>query len=511
MSYALLVQLAIVVGVYAYHRWFEDKPPKPKPADANMPRVEEGGAVPIIYGRCRVRAPILSWYGFAKAYANADTDGFGGSNEYLWGADFLYVLGLTFNNGTNRVHNVWAGELKLFWDDTNFTVHGHAATGDGEFEEDILIESSLVNGSGFVGGKIEFLNGKPLQRLIDSGTFAPTTEAGRRIQLASSPTPDLVPAFRGYLSALLFNGPFGTWSPVTGSTRGFWIGATPNPPAFSFEASSYPVYGTGPFSQVGDDANPADVIYDILIGTFGKLGLNPSQIDITAFAECSYTLYSEGHGYSRAFEERMTAAEMIQDVLRHIDGVVYFDQATQKIVLKLIRADYNSSLIPAITPDNCEDLKFADAGGWTSIHNKVRVVYSDRANNYQDGSVTAQNPANFFGQSSEAAEIVLQFPGCTTRSQADQIAARELAARSRPLLKCQALVDRRLLPARPGDVLALYWPEANVSNRLMRVAAESPGDAGSNSVLLNLIEDYFYVYRFEPNPDTFPPFPDAAG
>lgn len=507
MSYALLVQIAIVVGVYAYHRWIEDKPPKPKPPVANMPVVEEGGAVPIIYGRTRVRAPILSWYGYARPVAAADTGGLAGLNEYLWAADFFYTLGLTFTTGTNRVHNVWAGEMKLvFTPQPPFIQNG-----DGEFESETLVEAASSTGTGFIGGKIEFFNGKPLQRLIDPVTFAPTTEAGRRIQLASAPSPDLVPAFRGYLSALLYNGTFSSWDPVTGPPDSFYIGASPNPPAFSFEVSSYPQYGTGPFAQVGLDANGADVIRDLLVGTFGKLSVDPANIDIVSFAAASYTLYTEGIGYSRAFEERMTAVEMMQDVLRHIDGILYWNRATQKWVLKLVRADYNSSLIPSITPDNCEELKFTDAGGWTSIHNKVRIVYSDRANNYQDGSVTAQNPANFFGQDSEAAEIVLPFMACTTREQANIIAARELAARSRPLLKCQALVDRRLLDANPGDVLALYWPEANVTNRLMRVSAADPGGSGSNSVLLSLIEDYFFVYRFEPNPNTFPPFPDAAG
>lgn len=508
MSYALLVQLAIVAGVYAYHRWFEDKPPKQKPPDVNMPRVEEGSTVPIIYGRTRVRAPVLAWTDDAKVVAAADiSGGIAGTNAYLWSADFFYVLGLTFDRGRNAVHNMWAGDLKLFW---NPQLGGQ--TGDGEFENPILAETLITNGTGFVGGSVEFLNGKATQRIIDASTFAPTTYAGQRIK-RTAPGGDtgLVPAFRGYLSVLLYNGTFGAWDPVTGSPTSFWIGATPTPPAFSFEASSYPIYGVGPFSQVGDDANPADAIYDILTNPFGKLGINPDKIDVGSFTAASYALFTEGHGYSRAFEERMTAAEMIQDVCRHIDAVLYFNRLTQKITIKLIRADYNSSLIPTIGQHNCEELKFTDAGGWTNIHNKVRVVYSDRENNYQDGSVTAQNPANFFGQASEAAEIVLQFPGCTTRNTANLIAARELAARSRPLLKCQALVDRRLLDVNPGDPVALYWPEANITNRLMRVAAVSEGDEGSNGVLLNLIEDYFYVYRYAPAPETFPTFPDSAG
>ncbi len=274
-----------------------------------------------------------------------------------------------------------------------------------------------------------------------------------------------------------------------------WVhGTTAQLPSYSFECSSYPAVGLYG-SQVGDEANPADVIYDLLTGTFGKLGLSTDLVDSVSFEAAARTLLDEAHGYSRAFDELRSASEYIADILKQIDAVLYEDPIDSKIKLKLIRADYVPADCLEINPENCQKIETPAAGGWTGRANKIRVTFPKRGSQYTDGSATAQNQANAVGQDGIVEEVVLDFRGVCTQALADTIAGRELAALSRPMFKCSAIVDRSFLRINPGDVVALTWPDWHISGMLMRVAGVTRGSLQSGAIKLDLIQDFFYTAR----------------
>lgn len=480
---ALLVEAGIWASLYIYHRYFEDGPKYPPSSAISIPKTADGTAIPMVFGKYRIRAPNLAWIG--DAIPSSDPQYTGGVAPWAYMMDMFFVLGIPFGggSGTQKIHKMWAGESKL---DGDVTLEG--LTGAGGHETAAIVDSGvLIGNTGFIGQRLEFLNGNPSQQLVDPVTHTSTTFSGDRLGIADM---TLVPGYRGFCCALLFNG---------GGGVGWVHGSSSNPPRYSFEVSSYPqtgvefYYDGGLSVAVGVEANPADVIYDVLTAVFLKLGISTSLVDITSFGAAAKQLLIEGHGYSMATEAITSAEEFIMSILKQIDAVMYEDPVDSKIKIKLIRADYDPWVAREVNVDNCTELQNFAAGGWTGIYNKVSVTFADRTNDYNDATAHAQNAANAVGQDGIVREMTQEHRGTCTWAQASAIAARELTAYSRPMIKCKAVVDRSFLRTVQGDVVALSWPEYGLYRMMMRVAGVTRGSLEDGSIVLDLIQDMFYV------------------
>lgn len=496
--YLELGAAAYLLGDYAYHRWIaeDSTPPKPKPArEIDIPRTDDGAAIPMIYGRCRVRSPWLAWTSAFEA-TPGDEVSFGNQAAFIYSMDMFFVLGIPFPDGDQGIHNVFVDDLKLlggpFLD---------ALTGDGGNETPAIVDSGATLADadqGFIGQCVEFLNGKSTQQLCNQTTpFAATTAAGQRMA-ASAGSGAFVPGFRGYLSALLHN---------TGGVQWF-IGSSPRTGAYSFECSSYPTEDQcvttsdvlGEFGQpvklpkIGLEANPADVLRDVLVS---KLGVSTAYVDDATFAAAGLTLYKEGDGYSRAHDDGAEAGEVVEEILKQIDGVLREDPATGKVQLKLIRADWDPSAVPLISPACCDRLENFSAGGRSNLTTKIRIVFSNRDKDYQDDSEPAHNQAAAAGQDGVVREIVIRMPGICTAANARAHATRELSARSRPIARFRATCDRtgQLTTLRPGDPVVVTWPRYGVSEMACRVAHVGRGQLGDDKISLDLIQDFVTVHR----------------
>jgi hypothetical protein len=474
----MFLELAVVgflAGQYVYHRWIEDKPVKKKapPRELQLPRIDPGASVPLIYGRYRVRAPILVWH--ETPYLQTSS----------YRMNMVFVLGIPFADGagTSRIHNMWAGDQLLLWLD-GAPLH----TGNGGFEDPISIVGYDASSGEALGiGLIQLLNGGPTQELVDAGGNG-VTHTG--VAMLANLSAAGIPGYRGYMTVCLY-----AWT----------IGATPSVPNYSFEASSY---HTGHpnlslFGTYQDDANPVNVIYDLLTAKFGKLGIDPNQIDLGSFMAAQYTLFMEGHGYSRFIEDAVDADDILQEIQRQIDGVLRENPTTGKLELKLIRNDFDPLQIPHITKDNCEKIVSGAVGGWTNIHNKLRIVYHNRAKDYAEDTESAENQANASDQDIKN-PLILQFPGVCYQSLAKAIAVRELAARSRPLMKMRAIVDRSFVRVSHGDAVKVTWSNPDISGLVFRVANVERGTLEDGKIALDLIQDYYYIWRNQtPKPTGF--------
>jgi hypothetical protein len=490
-------QYLVAVGVIgldiAWHRWID--PPKATQApvpnrEFEVPKIEEGSAVPIIYGKVRVDAPVLAWSGYPKTMSNADAVAGGftvGDAPFLYFLDMFYVVGIGFPNGLTKVHGVWVGDVKLSWLD--FV----GMTGDGGFEL-AIVAGSLPGIVPEFGGQVEFLNGNDAQVMCDGGdgTGTPHTAAAQLMQIDGGRE---VPGYRGYLSALLYAA--GPVDPVTGPQFSWCIGGSSTVPAHAFEASSYPNTSLDA-QKIGDDANPADVCYDLLRTRFGKLGLDnliDTYVDYESFRECAEKLRIEGHGYSRVWNDVTPASEILGDVLRQVDGTIYQDMVDGRIKMFLVRPDESPINAPEINPSNCVDLEPVQIGARTGLINRVRVKYTNRNNEYKTDTESADNLANSVGENGEVIEQVVEFLGCTSAATAAQLAARELGVLGRPVLKFRAKVDRSFYRSFPGQLVAVTWPLYNLSGMMFRVARVIPGDPKSNLMTLELISDFYYTQR----------------
>jgi len=510
------ISIGILVGQYVYHRWKggDDNPTPAK--EIQLARVDEGAPYAQIYGRCRIRQPILAWHSSPQFTWHEFDEGV---IETLYAMDMFFVLGFPMRDGArNKIHGLWLGELAmppyeysvppLYTPAESFD----ELTGDGGYERSTRVLAVVrQDGSRAFGGEIEFLRGGEAQELVNDAGVA-VTLAGEKM-LANGVPAASIPGYRGMMCILLTQHAIDLDPNVAADfiPERFVIGPSPQVPAVSVEASSYAfpwLTNLESHTLIGDDANPADVIYDILWNTRARLGLPLERIDRFSFELAAIQLKAESHGYSLAIEDSRPAEKIIEDILIQIDGVVYEDPRDGKIKIRLVRGDYDPSATLHITRDNCDELKMAASRGWSNITNKIRVAFENRQNAYRDDSATAQNQANAGG--ADAGELVIQAPGCKTMTLAREIAARELSATSRPIAKCSAYVNSDFYYTVVGDVVRVTWPEIGWSEMLFRVADVDRGTNENGKIRLDLIQDFFYVRRGVLNPiPPLPPFPEG--
>jgi hypothetical protein len=481
--WTLIVAAAILAGTYVYHRWIEDHPGPPRPADISVPRVDEGAPIPLVYGRCRVRSPVLAWSGNLHQPPAAGGD---------YNLNMLFVVGIPFYGGLTTLGSTVVGPI-------GFNGVGGMYTGDllgygfsGLIEAHTVDHATYVNndgGGGSGAGVVAaFYPGSPYQDvgelLNPSGGIT-----ARDNMIDGGVSPSLIP---GYRNQIIFFGEFN-------------IGPNPSPPAFGFEVTSL---STGTTAFMGQsllyDADPAAVLYDLITSPWGKLGLPVDIIDMPSFRASSLTLCNEGHGYSRSFEGTFDASEAIRDILQQTDGTLYQEPTTGKLVYKLVRNDYVVTNLEDINPGNViaengkAEISYA-IQGWNETFNQVRLTFTDRqffdgnptqAGIYTDGLALAQNGANAFSQG-RLRSIDVRYMGCCSRALAQKLASRELAVVSRPMVKATITVNRTFNAHRPGDVVTWTWPELAIDHMIMRIARVNFGQLHDGAITLDLIRDAF--------------------
>lgn len=461
---------AFLLSDFIYHRFNEDEPVQKKgPIEVGIPRTDEGAPVPMLFGKTLVRQPVLAW-----AYCT-NINGTTSANVIMF---FVVAIGCDDGNGTNQIHGVRVG------DDDRGT--GWTQTGDG-------LELTTVGQLGIV---VETLNGNSSQVLAEDGdTFSDAPTYTGRAMIAKGVPHAEIGGYRGYLSICLLTiagggggeeDPFGGWSISQGAST----------PAIAFEASSRhtPTGPMGVWSVVGSDMNVANAIYLLLVQKFGAAGLDSSRIDTTTFESAAYHLHTESQGCSMTINQARSADEYIKDLLRQIDGALDENPATGKVELRLVRADFDPNQISEINRSNTVKLLGFAAGGWTDVVNKIRVLFMDRDNKYQDGSVTAQNQGNSAAQDSNEEQII-EMPYVHEENLARAIANRELQARSRPLTKMRAMCGRWAIRLMRGDPVRVVWSKPDIAGRIFRVANVERGTLEDGAVAVDLVEDFNYTHR----------------
>lgn len=494
-----LLSLGIMLADYVYHRWFQDQPTTPNPGlEIKVPTSTEGAVIPLYYGQCLIKAPVLAWWGSAHVYPGGSAPIPQLNAQWLYAINMFFIAGIGFS-GFADVHlvNIYAGDLVLHllkFDQSYGAYDGRGGTSTGGSSVNYAPWQSengdVIGDTVAMGGWVQYYNGHPDQTMVDSGMTIATTDIARRMLLEGISGQN-IPGYRGYSSVALYG--------EGSETLSQWvIGVEAQPPAFGFEFSSTPEgAGSGIIGYPDNtiDVNPIDVVYDLLTGTMGKLGLDPTRLDSSSMTRAATTLANEGFGMSRVWDDGQDAKAYLDEVMMLVDGCYYEDPQTGLFMVKLIRPDFDPTKLKEINPSNCSGLDNFAASGWTDVTNRVRVKYTDRLNFYRDGSEMDSNLGNAVGQTGEIREVQLEYMACTQAATAVSLVTRELQARSRPLLKCRVTVDQSFYRSTVGDPLMLTWPDANISRVVMRVASVSRGTLKDGSIIMDLLQDYFYVHR----------------
>lgn len=513
--------------------------------DIRTTTATEGRVVPLVWGTNQLAGPNVVWYGDLRQKPITQTvkTGLFSSEDVVLG--FKYYLGIQFalcRGTTPELLRIWIGDDEVF---AGTVTSGNAAA----INKPKLFGGDDL-GSGGVVGSLRFFSGSPSQLPADylaareatsatvgaggtgysvgdvltlvGGTFsvaarfevasvssgavtavnlltegvytvapsnpaATTSTAGTGCTLSVSYSASLqdsngaTPAYRGTCYALL---------------EGGYIGNSVSLKPWKFEVRRIP---TGPAAggnesvNGGMDANPVNVIYEVMTDKDWGLGFDPSEIDSSNFAAVGVVLKNEGNGFSMVLDSAIEATELIQEVERQIDGVVFFDQASGKWKINLARADYDIDTVPELSPATYVELKDFTRGAWEDTTNAVKVAFNDRSDSYKDTFATAQDMANVRLQNGTLVNGNLSFPGVKDRTLANNIAWRHLRSSSYPLAKMTIVVDRASYDVQPGQPLAFTDPDLGITKLPVRVTKIDFGLLEQGQIELSLVQDVFYT------------------
>lgn len=236
------------------------------------------------------------------------------------------------------------------------------------------------------------------------------------------------------------------------------------------------------------DANPAHIIYECLTNTDWGMGSPLAAIDYDSFAAASVTLYSEYFGLSLLWTRQSSIQDFVQEILDHIQAVLYVDPSTGLLTLTLIRADYDEATLPVIDPDNA-DLTSFSRKLWGDIVNEIVVTWTNPENE-QEETITVQDDASIATQGGPVSDS-RNYYGVRDAALAQSLAYRDLRSAGQPLATCEAEVDRTQWRLRPASVIKVTWPEYGLSEVVMRVTSIDYGKPGDMTIKLALIEDSY--------------------
>lgn len=441
--------------------------PKPKTENARAstlddlqyPRANEGDVVPLGLGRFRVKGPNTLWVGDFEAVPikKKQKTGLFSSKKVIVGYQYYVGVQLGLALGPCTLHKIWSAKDEL-WSGT--------ASADGT-----AIAVNLPNlyggkekGGGFVG-TIRFY----------TGSFTQTVNA----YLAGKIGAGLVPGYRGTCYVVL---------------EKCFIGEQNSLRELTFEMSRYSNDLGIPDNKhiIGDDLNPMEVLYQAFTLDWGGLDVNPALLDLDSLRACAVTLYAEGNGMSVNISSPNSGKDIAEEVIRQVDGMMYSDVQTGKIIFKLIRNDYAIEDLPVFDESNVVGVRGFTSKLWDDTINQVRVTYTNRDKKYEKGTAMVQDMANINSQG-RVRSVTQSYPGVTEGALATELATRDLAQGSVPLMSVKLELNREGAALRPGDPFVWGWAAYGIGQVVMRVKKFDLGSINDNKIVIECSQDQFAI------------------
>lgn len=253
---------------------------------------------------------------------------------------------------------------------------------------------------------------------------------------------------------------------------------------------------------IGDDMNPAHIIYQCLTDSEWGMGYPTTAIDNDSFAAAADTLYAEQFGLSMLWNQQGTIESFVQIVLNHVGCTLTIDQRSGLFKLKLLRYDYVLDDLPVFDPTNITELTNFQRSGWGETVNEITLTYTDPSTR-KETVVTVQDLANIQAQGGVVSQA-MEFIGITRAETAQQVAMRELLARSSPVARVGFKVNRQAWDLTTSDVIALSWPKLGIDKVALRVGSVQYGTLEDGTITIEAAEDIYglptssYVKQEEP-------------
>ncbi len=464
------------------------KPPKPRPAtleDFDIPTAEEGRPVPVVFGTVKVTGPNVLWYGDLSTNKIKKGGLFGSTT-----IGYKYNLGLHFgvcHGPIDYLYRLETGEKVVFYTPAGYSTN----------QSIYINQPGLYGGKKREGGIVGYLD-------VMMGDAAQTENGYLNLKLGVGP------AYRGIFGLV--------WKGASGTSGGY-IGNSPylKPWAFTVQRVLQGWQGGTAWysakarigSGITASMNGAHIIYEALTNSEWGMGLPTAALNEATFLDAADTLYTESFGLSVMWNREGAIEEFLQTILDHIAGVLAFNRATGKFELILLRGDYVPSSLPLYGPSEILEVSSYQRQAWGETINELTVNYTDNSTK-KSTAITVHDLANIATQGVRIAQNA-NYPGIVDSGIAQQVAMRELVAKSTPIARVTFTVNRNAWPSKIGDVVRITWPQLGISELVVRIVAARAGKLEDGGITLDTVEDIFSlptnVYTSQPTPgaDPVPP------
>jgi len=473
------IYLLIYAAAFLVAELFKPKPDieNAKPAglgDFNFPTATEGRVIPLVWGTVELSAPNVIWFGDLRTDRIREKVKTGIFSSKKVTVGYQYNVGMQFG-----------------------LCRGPMGANDGlmqiKIDENIVFDGLNASPPFAIDDGSIFIN-EPQLFGVDSGgiagnfTIKPGTETQARstyLEGVITSSPDILPAYRGthYVVA-----------------EQIYIGNQPSLRPFKFTvrripdglglATGSPGTGTEIVNQF--DANPMNVLFELLTNSDWGLAISPANVDIHGFREAAQVLFEEGNGFSGVLDNQRKSEQIIQEIENQIDGVLVLNPSTALYTVNLIReASIPSPITLLLTADSTNTEKVAfSRSTWSETTNEVRVDFNDLQQDFKKTFALAQDMANGIIQNANVS-VTQSFMGVKNATLANNLAWRDLRALATPLAKATITVNREFFEIQPGDPFLLTWPPLGISNLLMRVNRLDFGELLNNKITVDAVEDVF--------------------
>lgn len=264
--------------------------------------------------------------------------------------------------------------------------------------------------------------------------------------------------------------------------------------------------------------NGAHIIYECCTNPQWGRGLAADKLDENSFIYAANTLCAEGFGVCLAWYRKEDIDVFISKVCDIIGAVLYTDRETGKIVLRLVRDDYNVNDLPLFTPTTgLLEIREDDSGSAETAYNEVIGTGKSPIDN-KEFQVRAQNLAAF--QSQQAVNSMDQdYRGIPTKELLSRVVLRDLRANAVGLKKYTVVLDRRAWRIAPGMPFRISDPTKGIENVVLRAGEIDDGQMLDGKIQIKSVQDVFglpttsYVVPTEPGwtppPTTALPAPES--
>lgn len=438
-------------------------PKRPGLGDYTAPTAEQDRPIPKFWGKPWLASPNLVWYGDLRLKKiTVKNKGMFTSKKQTIGYETHIGLHMIFGIGNEdcRLLKIVVGGTQS------------ANGGDVVWTGSLGLGNSRIDKPDLWGGK-ESGGG-----MWGSFTFMPGGRSQGQNSYLRSQLGSKIPAYRGVCGISWNGGYHGTQTVLQN-----WAAQIENLP----RKLSLAVY------NIGGEANPAEIQYDLLTANAEGMGLTADMIDVSSFQAAAVKLHAEGLGISLIWDNAKSIEDMLKEVDRHVDAVTYFSQVTKTWRMRLIRKDYQTDLLRKVTPKNAKMIKFNRPSA-DELVNEMIVTYSSDEYLGKTLPVRNQDTAAYQNQNNQRVTSTQAYPGFTTLDNAKKACSRDFRALSYPFAAMQLeLSSREFYDVEPVDRLVLDWefPDGKIENMPIIVLERGVGTTVDGRIPITAVQDTF--------------------